>query len=142
MHNHIANFMDTHQVLYIHVYQFGFRSNHSTQQAITTLVNRIIKCLDSECNDIVIRIFLGLKKAFDTVCRLKNTFQKIICIWHQRWIKTYLSDRSQYVIYDGVASNSRHITRGVRQGSILGPHFFLAYINDSFSVSEFRFTVL
>ena len=57
--------MDAHEVL--NKYQFGFRSNHSTQQAINTLVNRITKCQDSECNDIVIGIFLDLKKAFDTV---------------------------------------------------------------------------
>ena len=65
MYNHIVNFMDAHEVL--NKYQFGFRSNHSTQQAINTLVNRITKCQDSECNDIVIGIFLDLKKAFDTV---------------------------------------------------------------------------
>ena len=57
--------MDTHKLLY--KYQFGFRSDHSTQQAIITLVNRITKCLNSECNDFVIGIFLNLKKAFDTV---------------------------------------------------------------------------
>ena len=57
--------MDTHHVLY--KYQFGFRFFHSTKQAIITLVNRMTKCLDSECNDIEIGIFLDLKKAFDTI---------------------------------------------------------------------------
>ena len=127
MYNHIVNFMDTHEVLY--KYQFGFRSDHSTQQAIITLVNRITKCLDSECNDIVIGIFLDLKKAFDTVDHtilLKKLYAYGIRGNTLEWIKSYLSDRSQYVIYDGVSSNIRHITRGVPQGSILGPQFFIA----------------
>ena len=54
----------------------------------------------------------------------------------------WISDRSQYVIYDGVSSNIRHITSGVPQGSIFGPQFFIAYMNDIFNVSEFLFTVL
>ena len=135
--------MDTHEVLY--KYQFGFRSDHSTQQAIITLDNRITKCLDSECNDIVIGIFLDLKKAFDTVDHtilLKKLYAYGIRGITLKWIKSYLSDHSQYVIYDGVSSNIRHITRRVPQGSILGPHFFVAYMNDIFNVSEFLFTVL
>ena len=37
----------------------------TTQQAIITLVNKIISCLDN--GDLVIGVFLDLKKAFDTV---------------------------------------------------------------------------
>ena len=46
-------------------YQFGFRKGHSTQQAIITRVNKIISCLDN--GDLVIGVFLDLKKSFDTV---------------------------------------------------------------------------
>ena len=111
------------------------------------MVNRITKCPDSECNDMVIGIFLDLKKAFDTVDHsipLKKLCKKLYGIRGitLEWIKSYLSDRSQYVIYGGVSSIIRLITRGVLQGSIHGPHFFLAYMNDIFSVSEFLFTVL
>ena len=45
--------------------QFGFRKNHSTQQAITTLINKITSDVDS--GDIAVNIFIDLKKAFDTV---------------------------------------------------------------------------
>ena len=44
--------------------QFGFRKNHSTQQAIITLINKITSDVDS--GDIAVNIFIGLKKAFDT----------------------------------------------------------------------------
>ena len=49
----------------IYKYQFGFRQKHSTQQAIISLVIKITPCIDS--GDLLIGVFLDLKKAFDTV---------------------------------------------------------------------------
>ena len=63
MYNNVFNFMNEKELIY--KYQFGFRQKHSTQQAIITLVDKITKSLDS--GDIVIGVFLDLKKAFDTV---------------------------------------------------------------------------
>ena len=40
--------------------QFGFRKNHSTQQAITTLINKITNNVDS--GNIAENIFIDLKK--------------------------------------------------------------------------------
>ena len=45
-------------------------------------------------------------------------------------IKHYLTDRSQRVLLNGQCSNWQPILAGVLQGSILGPLFFLMYIND------------
>ena len=44
------------------------------------------------------------------------------------WLKSYLSDRTQYVEYDGVASAKKLIETGVPQGSILVPLLFVIYI--------------
>ena len=63
MYNYVVNFMDKHDT--IHKYQFGFRKQHSTQHAIITLVDKITSSLDS--GDIIIGVFLDLKKAFHTV---------------------------------------------------------------------------
>ena len=52
------------------------------------------------------------------------------------WFKSYLSDRTQYVEYDGVASAKKLIKKGMPQGSILGPLFFVIYMNDIQTVSE------
>ena len=63
MYNHVVEFMNINNIIY--KYQFGFPQRHSTQQAIITLVNKITSSIDS--GDLMIGVFLDLKKAFDTV---------------------------------------------------------------------------
>ena len=47
-----------------------------------------------------------------------------------QWIRSYLQNRSQYVAYNNSESSHLPISCGVPQGSILGPLFFILYIND------------
>jgi len=47
-----------------------------------------------------------------------------------RWIKSFMSGRTQRVVVEGEASDELEVTSGVPQGSVLGPCLFLYYINN------------
>ena len=78
-------------------------------------------------------IFVDLQKAFDTVdhkillCKLEYYGIRGVC---NAWLKSYLSDRKQFVSINGYNSNLMPIERGVLQGFVLGPLLFLIYVND------------
>ena len=111
--------------------QHGFRRGRSCQTQLLETITDIAKMKDSnESFDI---IYLDFRKAFDSVpyeriisklnaCRINPTLT--------RSIKSFLSHRSQIVIVNSQASNISAVTKGIPQGSILGPTLFNLFIND------------
>lgn len=77
--------------------------------------------------------FIDLKKAFDTIDHAilieKLRFYGIVNEASD-WIKSYLSNRLQRVLTNGVKSQYCSISHGMPQGSCLGPTLFIMYIND------------
>ena len=91
--------------------------------------------------DIVIR---DLSKAFDTVPH-KRLLNKLRLYGFQgsvlRWIESFLINRRQLVVRDGVKSEYAPVTSGVPQGTVLGLLLFLLCINDKPSVVDSGTTV-
>ena len=135
MYNRLIDFLDNFAIL--NNSQFGFRKLHSTYMALMTLMNRLTTSLEK--NEYVIGIFLDFSKAFDTVDHailLKKMAHYGVRGNALQWFESYLSNRYQYVTYNGISSSTQAIKCGVPQGSILGPLLFLIYINDLCSVCK------
>ena len=63
MYKRLSDFLENNKILY--EYQFGFRKNYSTSQAVMEVVDSIYQSWDN--HEITMGIFLDLQKAFDTV---------------------------------------------------------------------------
>lgn len=111
--------------------QYGYRPKRSTCNAVVKLVNNVVSDLENG-NNVTFRSY-DMSKAFDTVQHSILSKKLSFYGFHSDstdLILSYLTNRTQFVLKDGIFSEGKKVVYGVPQGSILGPILFNIYIND------------
>ena len=127
MYNRLIKYLDKKSILYEK--QFGFRSKHSTVDALIEITDIIRSGTDEEFTSFM----LDLRKAFDTLNDYRILEKLSQCGFRgivNKWFQSYLRNRKQAVFVNNKGSNFEPINCGVPQGSILVPLLFFIYIND------------
>ena len=99
--------------------------------AAMKLTTMIVKAYHAK--DYAVCFFLDLRKAFDTIDHhilLEKMSHMGFRGFSSQYFKSYLTNRKQYLQIEEIKSAECLITKGVPQGSILGPVLFCLYIDD------------
>lgn len=124
----MVDYLQLHQLLPEE--QSAYRRFHSTETAMLKVLSDAYVAADS--GQVTLLGLFDLSAAFDSVDhkvliqRLRHT-----CGFAGsalQWITSYLTDRSQFVRFNGATSNVTSVLCGVPQGSVLGPVLFLLYV--------------
>ena len=78
-------------------------------------------------------VFIDFSKAFDLVCHdilLAKLCKYGVDRGYLNWCRGYLTEDQQRVVVKEEASDRLTVTSGVPRGALLGPFFFIVYIND------------
>ena len=111
--------------------QGGFKKGFSTVSSIADLTDNLLTNVNKGLTSLA--AFVDLRKAFDTVNHA-ILLSKLKCFGiaesNLEWCTNYLDNRSQKTLANGILSEARTVKCGVPQGSVLGPLFFILYVND------------
>lgn len=111
--------------------QYGFRSGRSCLAQLLAHHEKILTSLEHDTNVDV--IYLDFAKAYDKVDHgiLLHKVREIgITGKVGQWLHSFLTNRQQVVMVDGIVTQPSKVISGVPQGSVLGPLLFLIHITD------------
>ncbi|GFU77390.1 RNA-directed DNA polymerase from mobile element jockey [Trichonephila clavipes] len=123
------DFLETNKILIPE--QHGFRPRLSTTHQLLRVVEYIKE--GNNMGQCTAAVFLDIQKAFDRVWHTGLLFKLInynIPTPLILLLKSYISNRTFTVKINRTYSQTRSISAGIAQGSILGPVLFNLYVND------------
>jgi hypothetical protein len=125
--SHLQDYSITHNLS--DPYQSAYTKFHSTETALLKIQSDLLMAVDQK--GAAVLVLLDLSAAFDTIDhgilleRLEVNFGiKDLAL---SWVKSYLTNRSQTVIINGVMSGAKPLQYGVPQGSTVGSNAFETY---------------
>lgn len=127
IHDQIYRFVERCNIL--PEFQYGYRKQHNTGQAILDFVQEIKSNINKKLTSIA--VFMDLSKAFDTVNKdiLSNKITDIgFDSKSESLIYNYMSNRN--ICFQDSMEEKYDLKHGVPQGSVLGPLLFILYTYD------------
>ena len=118
--------------------QSAYRKFHSTETTLIDILCDVHSAVDA--GQLTLLALLDQSAAFDVIDhqilfeRLQHSFGlsgKVL-----EWIRSYLTNRSFYVKFNGISSSISSLICGIPQGSVLGPLLFILYTAELISLVE------
>lgn len=137
MRDQISYYLESNRM--ISDYQSGYRAKYNTTTLIMDMTETIRGSMDK--GGFASVVFLDYSKAFDAIShkvlvnKLYNFFGFSLSACKLAY--SFLYERSQFVQCGEIRTAQLVRHRGIPQGSILGPLFFTAYMNDIFKCCRF-----
>jgi hypothetical protein len=131
LEKHVDGQMTTHDVEnnLAESFQSAYTQFSSTESALLRVQNDLLMAVDSK--GAALLVLLDLSAAFDTIDHavLLNRLEHAFGLKDTAltWMESYLTNRTQSVVINGVASSPKALMYGFPQGSVLGPKNFKRY---------------